>query len=160
MALPSPFTYIKKNVVNHNMGNGCDISQFFVEDSCFDCHPNCVTMLAYRNCAQYGGGECAYTQSGLLKKCHIDKVGSNLHFVNINCLKFMYYISVLERWPRCKNLCIKLLCGLPQCMGLAKVEDINFCEMGSCIMFTNCQRCYTLQRPYCVRIHQGMQWTM
>jgi hypothetical protein len=83
-----------------------------------------------------------------------------LHFVNINCLKFMYYISVLERWPRCKNLCIKLLCGLPQCMGLAKVEDINFCEMGSCIMFTNCQRCYTLQRPYCVRIHQGMQWTM
>lgn len=26
------------------------------------------------NCAQYDGGECAYTQSGLFKKCYIDEV--------------------------------------------------------------------------------------
>jgi hypothetical protein len=98
MALPSPFTCIKKNVVNHNMGNGCDISQFSIEDSCFDYHSNCVIMLAHYNCVQYSGGECACTQSGLLKKCHIDNVGSYLHFVNINCLKFMYCnINVLEK---------------------------------------------------------------
>jgi len=26
------------------------------------------------NCVQYGGGEWAYIQSGLFKKCYIDKV--------------------------------------------------------------------------------------
>jgi hypothetical protein len=66
---------------------------FHKEDPCFDCHSNCITMLTHCNCAQYGGGECAYTQSGLLKKYHIDKVGSYFAF---------FILWMLIVW----NLCI------------------------------------------------------
>ncbi len=47
---------------------------FSAKRSCLDCQHNCVKMPNNCNCAQYGGGECAYIQNGLLKKCYIDKV--------------------------------------------------------------------------------------